>query len=84
MHIPISAALPRFEALTLTAARVGALRRSRTARGIDNEIEISWALLKRFAYPFGIEGKVSLQIPGNLRLDETVVVHVERGSPRCP
>ena len=43
---PISAALPRFEAPILTAARVGAFRRSRRARGIDHEIEISRAVLK--------------------------------------
>ena len=83
VHIPISAALPRREAPDLSAARVGAFRRSRAARGIDNEIEISRALLKRFAFIFGIEGKLSIQSPGKLRLDETVVGHVERGSPRC-
>ena len=83
IHDPISAAQPRREAPILTAARVGAFRRSRAAGSIDNEIEMSRALLKRFAYPFGIEGKVSIQSPGKLRLDETVVGHVERGSHRC-
>ena len=46
VHNPILAALPRFEAPTSTAARVGALRRSQRARGIDHEIEISRAVLK--------------------------------------
>ena len=80
---PISAALPRFEAPILTAARVGALRRSRAAGSIDNQLDTTAAILHPFAYRFGVEGKVSIQRPGKLRLDETIVGHVERGSPRC-
>ena len=50
---------------------------------IDNHLDTAAAILHRFAYRFGIEGTVSIQRPGKLRLDETVVGHVERGSPRC-
>ena len=68
VHIPISAALPRrLKHLASTAARVGAFRRSRAAGGIDHEIEISRGVLQRFAYPFGIEGKVSTRRLGELR-----------------
>jgi hypothetical protein len=67
VHVPISVPLPRREAPDLPAARVGAFRRSRRARGIDHEVEISRALLQRFAYPFGIEGKISTRRLGDLR-----------------
>ena len=55
-------------------------RGSRAAGGIDNQLDTTAAILHRFAYRFGIEGKVSIQRPCKLRLDVTVVGHVERGS----
>ena len=51
--------------------------------GIDNQNDTTAAMLQRFAYPFGIEGKIMTRRLGKLRLDETVVLHVERGSHRC-
>ena len=61
VHVSISAAQPRGEAPILTAARVGALRRSRAAGGIENQRDTTAAILLRFAYTFGIEGEVSTQ-----------------------
>ena len=61
INVPISAALPRFEAPILTATRVGALRRSRAAGGFEDQNDPTAAILHRFAYTFGIEGKVSTQ-----------------------
>jgi hypothetical protein len=83
IQVPISAAQPRGQAPRFNNAGVISPPRSRAAGGIDNQLDTTAAILHRFAYPFGIEGKVSIQRPGKLRSDVTVVGHVERGSPRC-
>ena len=61
IHNPISAALPRFEAPILTAARVGALRRSRAAGGFEDQNDPTAAILHQFAYTFGAGREVSTQ-----------------------
>ena len=83
IHVHITATQPRRQAPGLPQSRVIDLASPRFAGSIDNELQITPALLQRFAYPFGIEGKVSIKRPGKLRLDVSVVRHVERGSHRC-
>ena len=50
---------------------------------IDNHLDTTASILLRFAYPFGIEAQVSIERPGKLRLDVSVVRHVEQDSHRC-
>jgi hypothetical protein len=83
INVPISAAQPRGEAPGLSEARVVAIRTSRLAGGIDNQNDTTAAVLLQFAYTFGTDTEVSIQRPGKLGLDVTVVRHVQRGSHRC-
>ena len=83
IHVHITATIPRGLAPVLSAARGIGMRCPRFAGGIENQSDTTAAILLRFAYPFGIEGKVSIERPGKLRLDVSVVRHVERDSHRC-
>ena len=83
IRVPISAAQPRGQAPRFNNAGVISPPRSRAAGGIDNQLETTAAVLLQFTYTFGTEGKVSIQRPGNLGLDVTVVRRVQRGSHRC-
>jgi hypothetical protein len=67
INVPISAAQPRGEAPGFNNAGVTSPPRSRAAGSIDNQLDTTAAILLRFAYPFGIESKVSIQSPGKLR-----------------
>ena len=83
IHVHITATQPRGLAPVLSAARGIDLASPRFAGSIENQSDTTAAILLRFAYPFGIEGKVSIERPGKLRLDVSVVRHVERDSHRC-
>jgi hypothetical protein len=61
INVPISAAQPRGEAPGLSEARAVAIRTSRAAGRFEDQNDPTAAILHRFAYTFGIEGKVSTQ-----------------------
>ena len=83
VHVSISAAQPRGEAPGFNNAGVMSRPRSRAAGRIDNDLDTTASILLRFAYLFGIECQVSIERPGKLRLDVSVVRHVEQDSHRC-